>query len=92
MRVNDKFKRSIRAHATVQRNVHLPKINDPRQQYPSDDERPASHSFTDRYNMNRESELSQLVALRACMQDLRNFAAGCKDSVHRRPWNRVEKR
>ncbi len=99
IKVNDKFKRSVRAHATVHRNVHLPKISDNRQSHTpnsantaSDDSRPLSHSFTDRYNLNRENELSQLVSLRACMQELRNFTSDCGESTHRRPWNRVEKR
>jgi len=99
VKVNDKFKRSVRAHATVHRNVHLPKISDNRQSNTpnsantaSDESRPLSHSFTDRYNLNRENELSQLVSLRACMQELRNFTSDCGESTHRRPWNRVEKR
>jgi hypothetical protein len=97
--VNSKFKRTVRVHATVNRDVHLPKINNaslskPNQQSKSMEAFAVGQQQGQQHQQRLidENDLSRLLSLRTRMQELRDFVNSCKESVNRRPWNRVEKR
>jgi uncharacterized protein YukE len=99
-KINSKFQRGVRSHATVQRAIHLPKINknsnnNSMRNTPHSASSPAlARLMTNPSDLSflLEDELSKLLSLRACMQDIRDYLELSKNSVGKRPWNRVEKR
>jgi hypothetical protein len=89
--INTKFQRGIRSHASVNRSIHLPKINTSEKNFNISSD-PLIQRALSSPNDLLEDEKSRLLALRGCMQELRDFLKICENSTDRRPWNRVEKR
>ncbi len=91
---NAKFKRSVRYHASVNRNVQLPKIDSKARATSS---KPSTTQTTQMMNLSPldldiKPQLSNLVAIRSTVQEIRDFVKLCKSSLHKRPWCKVEKR
>lgn len=99
--ISDKFQRQVQANAHVKRQVHLPSIaKGPKlassisQPLISTNKLKSSNPWRVSGDQieRKQDELSDLLAVRSMRQELKGFVNDCANSLHRRPWLRVDKR
>lgn len=120
--ISSKFKRGMRSHADVKRDLKLPAINvaqkdsstKPNQSLKSVSGGTNSSLYKKADSMTRhtsirslpsmaksvasvelgggDDDLGKLIALRSLSTEIQQFLVTCKNSLHKRPWNKVHQR
>lgn len=122
--ISSRFKRGVRRHGDVKRDLKLPAINttpnDQQNVFKSSSKKDfdvfskghrktESTSASNRHTSIRsmpsmarsiasvelgggDDDLGKLIALRSLGTELQQYLANCKNSLHKRPWNKVHQR